>query len=100
VDKTFTPCRRCGCNPTGDVPLRKFEVAILISGHEWSDVRGQLEEIFPHVSGHGPECASMSAGGSGSHMVIVMTRPEESRERYDQEVRDWFAQHRKEPIGE
>jgi hypothetical protein len=78
-------------------PKRRFELAITITGDTWEDVLFDLRDIAPHIETHGPGCTSVSGAPSHGHIVQVTERPEQTHEKYIEDLDRYLATIRKEP---
>lgn len=85
-------CTVCGEHPC-DNPHKRFTVVIKIDAHSWDEAARYIEEFADHVAEHGQTCALIS---SNRGWIKVIERAEQTQEKYDAELEEWFQARRAE----
>lgn len=80
-----------------DKPKRRFELTLGVSGDSWEDVVRAVEDLLPHIVAHGPKCDSVSGSPSSGHWVHVVEDPEQTHERYHQQLEEYLEKKRTQP---
>ena len=72
-------------------PKRRFEITITAGADEWEALVHELKESAFHVADHGLECSSVSGGPSSHHTVTIHHNPEQTHEKYFEELDVYLA---------
>lgn len=75
-------------------PKRCYTLTIEIGADTWQDVVHDLLDLARHIPDHGPACSSVMGGPSGGHIVTVEHRPEQTHERYIEQLNAYLEQRK------
>lgn len=70
-------------------PKNVDELKIHISADDWESAKTELLNTAEHVAEHGPTCSLVGGGGACSVLVDIKHNPEQTRERFIQELHEY-----------
>ena len=72
-------------------PKRRFEITVTAGADDWLGLVAELRDVAFHVREHGVECSSVSGGPSSHHTVTIHHNPEQTHEKYFEELDVYLA---------
>lgn len=67
-------------------PRRTFELRIHIGADDWDTAMRALQDLADHIPAHGQACDMCSGGPDSGYWVQVIHDPEQTHERYFEQL--------------
>lgn len=84
------PCTVCGEMPC-DNPHQRFTIILKIEANTWEEAAQYTQEFASHLAEHGQACSLVS---SNRGWIKIIERPEQTKEKYDEELEHWLQVRR------